>query len=201
MCQYNQNTIHITYLLISGKRYNAIFNIKIKYYTTNPRERSPCSGWASLPSTQAKFFLLTERLGALTEQIFFPLPNVKKKFLLGDHFQILDEQKNFGSVSARWAHSRLARPLLYSSSHYCGSSSILAIHVAITNGKYLTHGHFGLYGSYLIRLLGMGMLISIKVSGCTALGLRALPYTAQRALSRISGVQYRYKGLHPKFNV
>ena len=47
------------------------------------------------------------------------------------------------------------RPL-YGSSHYCGSSSILAIHVAITNGKYLTHGHLGLYGSYLIRLIGMG---------------------------------------------
>ncbi len=66
---------------------------------------------------------------------------------------------------------------MYSSSHYCGSSSILAIHVAITNGKYLTDGHFGLCGSYLIRLLGMGMLISIQVSRCTWLGLRALPYT------------------------
>ncbi len=53
--------------------------------------------------------------------------------------------------------------VLYSSSHYCCSSSILAIHVAITNGKYLTHSHFGLCGSCLIRLLGMGMLISNKV--------------------------------------
>ena len=66
--------------------------------------------------------------------------------------------------------------LLYSSADYCGSSSILAIHVAIANGKYLTHGHLGLYGSYLIRLIGMGMLLSIKVSRCTELGLRALPY-------------------------
>ncbi len=39
--------------------------------------------------------------------------------------------------------SNLILQHVYSSAHYCGSSSILAIHVAIANGKYLTDGHFG----------------------------------------------------------
>ncbi len=42
---------------------------------------------------------------------------------------------------------------------------------------YLTHGHFGLCGSYLIRLLGMGMLISNKVISRAAIEPRALLYT------------------------
>ncbi len=58
---------------------------------------------------------------------------------------------------------------VYSSAQYCGLSSI-------RHHKYLTAGHFGLCGSYLIRLLGMGMLISINISRCTSLGLRVLPY-------------------------
>ena len=45
--------------------------------------------------------------------------------------------------------------------------------------KYLTHGHFGLCGSYLIRLLGMGMLISNKVISHTAIEPRALLYKLQ----------------------
>ncbi len=76
---------------------------------------------------------------------------------------------------------------MYSSSHYCGSSSILATHVAITNGKYtVPHSRpFWIVWVLSDKAAKHGRLISINVISRTALEGVALLYRPQYACTSL----------------